>query len=129
MIKGVTLVSVFLITSTLIGCANGHTDYIDFENSMIGKEMPYTKPFVFENAGKLVRADFVIGGQGLTHITKGTDGNLIYHISDQEVLPNVQKKEWVGKCLIYYVVDAETNIIKSWGFDEGGNPLSCRTWP
>ena len=48
----------------------------------------------------------------------------------QEVLENTRtEREWIGKCLIYYVVDSNTYIIKGWGFDKGGNPLSCRTWP
>jgi len=125
--------------SSLIGCmslilliscsAPGHDDYLNFENSMVGKKIPYTEPFKFKSAGKLIRADFLMGGPGLTHITKDKHGNLLYHFSSSEVLPNYHKKEWVGKCMTYYVVDPETYIIKSWGFDEGGNPLSCRTWP
>lgn len=119
--------SVFLFL--LVGCAAGHDDYLDFENSMVGKKISFTEPFKFENAGKLIRADFLMGGPGFTHITKDNKGNLIYHFSSEEVLPNYHKKEWVGKCMTYYVVDPETYIIKAWGFDEGGNPLSCRTWP
>ena len=114
----------------LYGCSVGYDDYVRFENSMIGKIMPYKEPFTFEDAGKFIRGDYVMGGQGLTHITKDEEGNLIYHFSDQEILENNRtKKEWVGKCLTYYVVDPKTFIIKSWGFDKGGNPLSCRTWP
>ena len=119
----------FLAVFLLAGCTVGYQDYVNFENSRVGEKMPYKEPFKFEDAGKLNRADFLVGGQGLTHITTDEDGNLIYHFSDQEVLPNFHTKEWVGKCLTYNVVDAETYIITGWGFDEGGNPLSCRTWP
>ncbi|BFM49522.1 hypothetical protein [Marinomonas sp. THO17] len=119
----------FFCICTIAGCAVGHKDYVNFKNNMIGKKLPYSKPFKFENSGELVRGDFVIAGQGLTHITKDHAGHLIYHISDQEVLPNANMKAWVGQCLIYYVVDPETHIVKAWGFDEGGNPLSCRSWP
>jgi len=119
----------FLAVFLLAGCAVGHQAYVNFENSRIGKEMPYKEPFIFDNAGKLVRADFVLGGQGLTHISTDKDDNLIYHFSVQEVLPNFHRKEWVGKCLTYSAVDPKTSIIKVWGFDEGGNPLSCRHWP
>jgi len=121
-----TIVIMFL--ALIGGCVVGQSDYINFKNNRVGKKMPYKEPFKFKDAGKLIRADYLIGGQGLTHITIGKDGNLIYHFSDQEVLPNFQTKEWVGRCLTYYVVDPKTYIIKEWGFDEGGNPLSCRTW-
>lgn len=123
-----TLMVIFLIIS-LSGCAAGHSDYVDFKNSRVGKVMPYKKPFEFDNAGEFIRADYVLGGQGLTSITKDESGNLIYHFFSQEILPNHTVKEWVGKCLTYYVVEPNTYIIKSWGFDKGGNPLSCRNWP
>lgn len=113
----------------LAGCAAGHQDYVDFKNSLIGKKETRTKPFKWEDSGKLVRADYLVSGKGLTHITKDDNGNLIYHYSVQEVLITNPRKEWVGKCLTYNVVDPETMIIIGWGFDKGGNPLSCRTWP
>jgi hypothetical protein len=113
----------------LSGCAVGHKDYVDYRDDAIGTIMAYKKPFKFENAGKLRRGDFAISGQGLTHIEKDHDGNLVYHFSEQEILPHFHTEEWVGKCLTYSIVDPETYIIKSWGFDESGNPLSCRTWP
>ncbi|MEH6556338.1 MAG: hypothetical protein V7708_00990 [Oceanicoccus sp.] len=118
----------FLAVLLLAGCAVGHQAYVNFEDSRIGKKMSYKEPFIFDNAGKLVRADFVLGGQGLTHISTDRNGDRIYHFSVQEVLPNFHRKEWVGKCLTYSVVDQKTFIIKAWGFDAGGNPLSCRTW-
>ncbi|MBY6096712.1 hypothetical protein [Ferrimonas balearica] len=131
---GVQLVLRFMAVSVglflLCSCAVGYEDYLKFKNSRVGEIMPYKEPFSFSDAGKLIRADYVKVGQGLTHITKDEKGNLIYHFSDQEILENTRtEKEWVGKCLTYYVVDPETYIIKSWGFDKGGNPLSCRTWP
>jgi len=122
------LITRCVLLFVLSGCAIGHDDYVNFEDGRVGKKMPYKKPFKFKDAGKLIQADFVLGGQGLTHITKDKKGDLIYHFSGQEILPNFNKKEWVGKCLTFSVVDPETYIIKSWGFDEGGNPLSCRTW-
>lgn len=126
----VRLITVSVVLILLLSCAVGHEDYLNFKNSRIGKVMPYKEPFIFEDAGKLIRSDYVKGGQGLTHITKDDRGNLIYHFSDQEILENTRtEKKWIGKCLTYYIVDQDTYIIKDWGFDEGGNPLSCRTWP
>lgn len=119
----------FYMLFPLTACSVGHKDYIDFRNDEIGTEIPYREPFKFKNSGELVRGDFVRSGEGLTHITKDESGDLIYHIFDQEVLANYPKKEWIGKCLTYYKVDPQSYIIKSWGFDKGGNPLSCRTWP
>ncbi len=124
--------SVLLILTCLMiveGCAVGHKDYLQYMDSRIGKVMPFKEPFKFNNAGEYSRGNFVITGQGLTFIEQGIDGDLIYHFSDQEILPHYRNKDWVGKCLIYEVVDPETYIIKAWGFDDGGNPLSCRTWP
>ncbi|MCL1080192.1 hypothetical protein D5R81_19460 [Parashewanella spongiae] len=113
---------------SISGCAVGHNDFVNYRDNDIGTVMIYKMPFKFKNSGELRRGDFAITGQGLTHIDKDTDGNLIYHFSDQEILPHFHKKEWIGKCLTYYVVNPTTFIIKSWGFDKGGNPLSCRTW-
>ncbi|PCK31053.1 hypothetical protein [Pseudoalteromonas piscicida] len=128
--KGFKLLVVFIISITFMaGCAVGHNDYVNFMDSRIGQVMKHRKPYKFANAGQFSRGDFVINGQGLTHITKNESGDLIYHYSDQEVLSNAPEKRWVGKCLFYYVVEPETYIIKNWGFDKGGNPLSCRTWP
>jgi hypothetical protein len=122
-------VTCWLLLILMTGCSVGHNNYISFKDGRIGKTMPYKEPFNFENSGKLIRADYLIGGKGLTHITNDEAGDLVYHFSDQEVLSNYTKKEWVGKCLTYYIVDSNTYVIKSWGFDKGGNPLSCRTWP
>ena len=114
----------------LNGCyAVGYQDFVNYKNDRIGQKPYFTKPFKYDNAGKLRRGNFVISGQGFTHITRDKNGNLIHHFSEQEILSNYGKKEWIGKCLTYYVVDQKTHIIKSWGFDKGGNPLSCRTWP
>jgi hypothetical protein len=121
----VCIVLIFFLAS----CTTGHQAYINAKNEKIGTKMHYKKPFKYESAGELKRADFVITGQGLTKITKNDDGDLIYHFSNQEILPNFSNKDLVGKCLIYYVVDSKTDIIKRWGFDKGGNPSSCRIWP
>ncbi|UFH59971.1 hypothetical protein [Sulfurovum mangrovi] len=120
-----------LIVFLTIGCYRvGHEDFMSYKNARIGKKIHYgNAPDKYHNSGELIRGDFLKAGQGLTHITKDKNGNLVYHIESAEVLPNFQKKEWVGKCKLYYVVDPKTKIIKSWGFDKGGNPQSCRTWP
>jgi hypothetical protein len=122
------LITKIVLLLTLTGCAAGHGDFVNFQNDRIGKKMPYKKVFKYENSGQLIRADFLISGHGLTSITTDKDGYLIYHFSIQEVLPNFGNKELIGKCLTYSVVEPKTYIIIAWGFEEGGNPLSCRTW-
>jgi hypothetical protein len=117
----------------LNGCSVGHKDWKNDMNNQIGTKIKGplpVKPYRYKDAGKLQRGDFWIVGEGLTHITKDKDGNLVYHYFDSEILPNFTgKKEWIGKCKIYLVVDPKTHIIKGWGYDKDGNPLSCRTWP
>jgi len=130
---------IFIFIS-LNGCTSllGHQGFINQKNNNIGVKINKhkLKPFEFKNTGKLKRANFVITGQGLTHITKDNNKNLIIHWSLQEILPIFSNrgwksgnKKWIGKCLIYYLVDPKTYIVKGWGFDKGGNPLSCRNWP
>ncbi len=123
----------YLLTIAMLiflnGCSVGHKDFVDIENRFVGKKTSLIKPFKFKNSGQFTRGDFEIAGYGITHVTKDKDGNLIVHWYVSEILPNAPKKEWVGKCLLYEVVDPKTHIIKGWGYDEGGNPLSCRTWP
>ena len=112
------------------GCYSvGHKSYVVDRDEEIGKLMEFKKPFKYKDSGSFNRGNFGIVGEGLTHITKDSAGNLIYHFNEEEILPNFHTKEWVGKCLIYFVVDSDSHIIKDWGFDEGGNPLSCRVWP
>ena len=116
----------------------GHQDYINFENSTIGKKVNTIKPFKFKDAGEFIRGEFVTYGLGFTHVSKDKNGNLITHWDVSEILPVAAlkgnafaapaNKEWIGKCLTYSIVDPKTHIIKGWGFDKGGNPLSCRTW-
>lgn len=116
----------------LDGCTSvtGHNDFINLKNSVIGKVMKDKVPYKYTDSGQIIRATYVISGQGLTDITKRENGDLVYHISVHEILENNRTNpNWVGKCLIYYVVEPSSYKIKSWGFDEGGNPLSCRTWP
>jgi hypothetical protein len=119
-----------LIIFILSGCSVGHQDWVKIQNSQIGQEV-IVEPFKFKNAGKFLRSDFVISGEGLTHVTKDIKGDLVLHWFILEVYSSDYrgKQEWVGKCLMYEVVDPKTHKIKSWGFDKGGNPLSCRTWP
>ncbi len=124
-----TIGVLFVMVFWMVGCYSfGHKDYVNYWNGEIGKKMPYTKPFKYKNSGSLIRGDFAISGQGLISIDTDENGSLVYHFSVQEILPHYHKKEWVGKCLTYVVVEPETHIVKSWGFDKGGNPLSCRTW-
>lgn len=122
------LITIIVLLFILNGCAVGHDDYVDYLDDSIGNTMPYKEPYQPLDAGKLIRSDYLIGGQGLTHITTDENNFLIYHFNHQEVLRSIKDKDWVGKWLIYYVVEPKTYIIKAWGFDEGGNPLSCRTW-
>ncbi len=117
-----------LLLLGLCGCVVGHEDYKRYLNMYIGKNIKHQLPFESSKSGQLIRSDYLLGGEGLTHISVEYGGILRYHFSGQEVLPNYSIKEYVGKCLIYYDVDPNTYIIKSWGFDDGGNPLSCRTW-
>lgn len=110
------------------GCAAGHEDYKKYLNMNIGESIKNQKLSRSPDVGKLIRSDYLIDGEGLTNITTLDSGILRYHFRRQEVLPNYSIKDYVGKCLIYYDVDPNTHIIIAWGFDEGGNPLSCRTW-
>ena len=95
----------------------------------------YNKPFKYQNAGKLILGDFEIRGQGLVRISQDKNRNLIYHWFESEILPNSNNpymqhsKLSIGKCKYYYVVDPKTKVIKNWGFDKGGNPLSCSINP
>jgi len=114
----------------LNGCYKvGYQDFVDIKNDMIGGKVMNYKPFKYKNAGKPRRGDSIITGQGFTHISKMKNGDLVHHWSNQEILPSFKgNKEWIGKCLVYIIIDAKTGIVKSWGFDKGGNPLSCRSW-
>ena len=127
--------SIFMI-SILSGCAVGHGPWVDYRNDQIGTKAFLLDPSRYGDAGEIIRGDFLISGKGFTHITKDESGNIIQHWDISEVLPiyanrdswAAGSKDLVGKCLIYYVVDPETHIIKSWGFDQGANPLSCQIW-
>ena len=128
-----TISQVLLASATLFlfSCAAGHQDFIDLTNRFdVGKEIMFkSSPERFSRAGEFIRGDYVIAGEGVLDISTGDNGFLIYRVFVQEILPNTRTKlEWVGKCLIYYIVDPETFIVQDWGFDEGGNPLSCRTF-
>lgn len=121
------LTLVLLILSA--GCTVGHKDFVYLRNQAIGMKENRTEPYSWPDSDKLIRSDYLVAGKGLTKIGTNRQGDLIYHYSVSEVLPHFDTKEWVGKCLIYQVVDPVTKQIKDWGFDEGGNPQSCRTWP
>jgi hypothetical protein len=126
----VKLIFALTTLSMLVSCVAGHQDFVDLRNSAyLGRVMDYKAPYKFSNSGEFIRGDYVIAGDGLTRISEDKNGDLIYHFSVQEILSNTRtEKEWIGKCLIYYVADPETYIVKDWGFDEGGTPLSCRTF-
>jgi hypothetical protein len=129
---------VIVLLPLFYGCAVGNDPWADYKNEYIGKKATVLDPTRFGNAGELIRADFLISGDGFTHVTKNENGDIVQHWFVSEVLPNFVEnegsifqrghKEWVGKCKYYYIVDSKTNIIKSWGYDKGGNPLSCRVW-
>ena len=124
--------SLFILMLALLnGCTAivGHEAYVNYKNSRIGTKALYIEPYKFKHAGEFSRGNFGIVGQGVTHVTINENGDLVVHWFSDEILPHFRRKQWVGKCLTYYVVDPKTHIIKDWGFDEGGNPLSCRTWP
>jgi hypothetical protein len=113
----------------LVACAAGHNDFIKIENGNVGTKMFRDKPYKWEDSGELIRADYLVSGLGLTDISEDKDGDIVYHFFVHEILPNTRlEKEWVGQCLIYYIVDSESYIVKEWGFDNGGNSLSCRTF-
>ncbi len=128
-----------MISTLLSACgAIGHKGWADYMDERVGKKATVLDPTRFGNAGELIRADFLVQGKGFTHITKNENGDIIQHWDSSEVLPiyanrdpswTSGRKEWVGKCHYYLVVDPSTYIVKSWGIDEGGNPESCRVWP
>ena len=125
-------IALFLLIALLLaGCPRGHKPYVNFQNSIIGLKTATVQPFEFDGAGSLPRGGSIMRSRGITHVTKNKDGDLVLHRAGQEVLPNhpyVGGRNIVGRCLTYRVVDAQTHIIKRWGFDKGGNPLSCRIW-
>lgn len=119
----------FLLMISVSGCVVGHEDYKKYLKMNVGENINIQKLSKSPDAGKLIRSDYLTQGEGLTNITTLDSGILRYHFSRMEILPNYSIKEYVGKCLIYYDVDPKTDIIVAWGFDKGGNPLSCRTFP
>jgi hypothetical protein len=124
--KNILVIVFFAIL--LNGCAIGNAPFAKRMDQQVGAKVSFLDPTRFGNAGDLIRADYLVQGQGFTHITKNKDGDIIQHWFSSEVLPAHGDKKWVGKCKYYYVVNPETNIIKGWGYDEGSNPESCRDW-
>jgi hypothetical protein len=118
-----------LITLLLSGCAVGNVPFSERMDERIGTKVFYIDPTRYGDAGDLIRADYLVSGEGFTHISKNAAGDTIQHWFYSEVLSTNGNKEWVGKCKVIYVVDPQTNIIKSWAYDEGANPQSCRDWP
>jgi len=121
----------FIILFTILvisGCTTGNKPWEDYRNELIGSKAPVLDPTRFGDAGELIRADYVISGDGFTHISKDNEGHIIQHWFYSEVLPTAPSDAWVGKCKIFYVVDPDTNVIISWGYDEGSNRESCRVY-
>lgn len=128
---------IIFISLLINGCYVGHQGFINLRNDKIGTKALHFKPFKYKNAGEYYRANFSLLGYGVTHVDKDKEGNLIVHWFNEEILPNFYhkkgiftfgNKKWIGKCLTYKIVDSKTHIIKGWGFDKGGNPLSCKIW-
>jgi len=127
----------YLILSIIIilfsGCipSNGYDGFVYVQNNyVIGSKEYRIKPTKYKDSGQLIKDNSELIGDGLTHITKNKNGDLIYHIYSHALLSHKwTPKIWVGKCKIYEVVDPKTMIIKSWGFDKDGNPQSCRVGP
>lgn len=127
------------ILPLLSGCLGiGHKGWADNMDEKIGQKAVVLDPTRFGNSGELIRADFLVQGKGFTHITQSENGDIIQHWDSSEVLPiyanrdppwTSGRKEWVGKCKYYLVVDPETHIVKVWGIEKDGNPESCRIWP
>ena len=119
------IISIFIFN----GCfTSAHQDFIKNMNSQIGHKVAIdVKPFKYKWAGQMFRGDFVKSSIGLTHITYDKNGNIVRHWYGQEVLPNGPKK-MIGKCLTYQVINSKNGTIIQWGFDKGGNPISCVLW-
>ena len=122
-----------LVIVLLMSCetTRGHQGFVNHLNRGIGKKAIAVEPFQYDDAGYLSSGGSIMGRKGITHVTMNKHGDLVLHWAGKEVLPNypsVSGRNIVGRCFIYQVVDAQTHIIKRWGFDKGGNPLSCRKW-
>ena len=112
----------------LNGCVIGNVPFEWNLDSMVGTTARIVAPTSNEDSGDLIRSDYLISGKGFTHISKNENGDIVQHWFYSEVLPTHSRKDWVGKCKIIYVVDSKTYIIKSWDYDKGANPESCRHW-
>ncbi|MBZ2191609.1 MULTISPECIES: hypothetical protein [Pseudoalteromonas] len=120
----ILLLSIFLV----VGCSIGNRPWADYQNDKVGHKAPFLDPTRYGDTGDLIRADYLISGDGFTHTSKNKDGYIIQHWFISEVLSTAPNKDWVGKCKVFYVVDPQTNIIVSWDYDKGANPESCRVW-
>jgi hypothetical protein len=119
-----------ILFSLLTACAVGNAPFSKRMDQRVGEKVAVLDPTRYGDAGDLIRADYLVSGEGFTHVTENEEGDIVQHWFYSEVLPSFTgEKEWVGKCKVYLVVDPEKNIIKNWGYDKGGNPQSCRDWP
>ncbi|RVU37004.1 hypothetical protein EOE67_11880 [Rheinheimera riviphila] len=120
--------TLFFTVLLMCSCAIGNVPFAKRLDGEVGTKATILDPTRYGNSGDLIRADYLVSGEGFTHITINGNGDIIQHWFLSEVLPTHSIKEWVGKCKIYYVVDSKTNIIKNWGYDKDSNPESCRDW-
>ncbi|MBH0063215.1 hypothetical protein I6E85_19000 [Pseudoalteromonas sp. NZS71] len=121
----------FIVLFTILvisGCTTGNKPWEEYTNELIGGKAPFLDPTRFGDAGELIRADYVISGDGFTHISKNNEGQILQHWFYSEVLSTAPSEEWVGKCKIFYIVNPDTNVIISWDYDEGSNKESCRVY-
>ena len=116
--------AIFFVSS----CSIGNRPWAEYQDDKVGQKAPFLDPTRFGDAGELIRADYLISGDGFTHISKDENGNILQHWFISEVLPTSPSPDWVGKCKVVYVVDPKTNIIIRWEYDDGSNPESCRVW-
>lgn len=122
--KLILLLATLLATS----CSIGNSPWAEYQNDKVGRKATFLDPTRFGNAGELIRADYLISGDGFTHTSQNEDGYILQHWFISEVLPSSPSPAWVGKCKVVYVVDPKSNIIVDWYYDKDSNPESCRVW-
>jgi hypothetical protein len=123
------LLVILVFSGMILSCVViGNIPFAKALDSRVGQKASLLDPTRYGDAGDIIRGTFMISGDGFTHITKNENGDIVQHWFYSEVLSNFNRKEWIGKCKVFFVVDPKTNIIKDWGYDEGGNPQSCRHW-
>ena len=149
-IKLINMRIIFLIVITIciVGCSSrfeiSHDQYMYKIHKKLGTKAIDRNSPNFQNLLAKDKDDF-----GITHITIDSEGNEVRHwfmhkyLSEwaeteetylskeyNEILKK-ERRERIGDCRIYKVIDRNTNIFLDWGFDldAGGNPLSCYKTP